>query len=727
VSRTSQIRQIIDKRHPLAERVKQVEANLTTLAEKLRNLENHRDRLLEELEEDATVVGRLRELNLSRLQEQITTELDPLAKLRSRFARHTLNIGVVGRARQGKSRFLQSLSGLTTAEIPDGDLQHCTGVRSTIHHSPHVETYGEVWFYTEPSFLNEVISPYYEHLNLGRPPRTVNEFIQNPLPPLPETVQAAEAKAKYEHLCRYHENFDKYGRFLRQSSPLRIPKEEIRNYVAQDTPEGDRIYNYMAVREVKIVCNFPNPEVGQIALVDTPGLGDTGIGDEERLVKTIGNDVDVVLFVRMPKPSGDYWADVDVRLYDIVANALKDVPLSEWSFMILNRTEKGSSMGDNYKNCQQLYNAIGQQHIDVVDCSIKNCSHQEEANEVLDRTLDYLADSITELDRKSASACQERLQQLQDSVNTELEKAKNALGQAKGSDEDFSRFLQLFRQLWKDMTNGLQGILQELREKRDDTDNTFKEQVESVLEACRQDTGLPQNQDEIERRQNELGGYPNAYYQYLNEIRAYLSQHFLSLDKGLKRSLLEVKSQVAQVLAEQAHLKALSSYEDYRLLDEIAERIPNTLEKLKFGFQILSDFDISYRGLIQHRIRLHLDKLTPNETQLTLSKSPSAKEVLTNLKTLHAEAVYECETALEDLLCEPSQAEFAIVEEFIDRVLRAEGVYDEWQIFLQEERFDIWPEEFQKLAAKTRLRRKWQSSIEDVESANSQNVLQFIK
>ena len=48
-----------------------------------------------------------------------------------------------------------------------------------------------------------------------------------------------------------------------------------------------------------------------------PGLGDTGIGDEDRLVRTLGQEIDFILFVRMPKITGDYWADVDVQLYDV--------------------------------------------------------------------------------------------------------------------------------------------------------------------------------------------------------------------------------------------------------------------------------------------------------------------------------------------------------------------------------------------------------------------------
>jgi hypothetical protein len=43
-------------------------------------------------------------------------------------------------------------SGLRNVEIPDGNRQHLTGVRSTIDHNPSVETHGEVWFHSARSF-----------------------------------------------------------------------------------------------------------------------------------------------------------------------------------------------------------------------------------------------------------------------------------------------------------------------------------------------------------------------------------------------------------------------------------------------------------------------------------------------------------------------------------------------------------------------------------------------
>ncbi|MGP1386589.1 MAG: hypothetical protein ACTS2F_23725 [Thainema sp.] len=731
MQRTEQISSILNQRRPLAQQIQTVETNLQNLAAVLHHLDEHRYNLITKLE-DASACGSLREIDFTVIQKEIQQEIQALDKLKVRFSRNTLNIGVVGRARQGKSRLLQSLTGLSSSEIPDGDRQHCTGVRSTIHHNPDVEPYGDVWFYTEFSFLEEVIAPYYEKLRLGAKPINLETFARQSLPPLPEDLKGRAVEgAMYEHLKKYHTNFDKYSSLLKQPSPQRITQEQIREYVAQDTNDGQRTYfNYLAVREVKITCSFPNQDVGQIALVDMPGLGDTGIGDTERLVKTLGQDVDVVLFVRMPKPSGDYWADYDVNLYDTAQGALLDLPINLWSFLVLNRTAMGSKYGDNWQNCLELKESLKEKHIDVAGQLITNCSDIQETGSLLDLILNYMANEIHTLDRKYASACQNRLLDLHRSVEIELAEARTALGEVGYGEDWFPLFLQLFEKLWDELASGLDDLLDELREQKDFPDMDFKQKVDEALNAGKQDTGLP-SIEEIDTKAKALGGYPNAYYAYMNEVRAHLSQHFLLVDEALKRGLERVKSQVAEVLAHQGKLSNLSEEDGSSFLEAISEQIPQQLvpnqpSRLKNGFQILSDFTLSYRGLIQHRIRQHLDDLTPNTTELQLSPSPTAEEVESCLRTLHSEALYKCRTALDDLLAEPSQAAFAIVEEFCDRVLRAEGVKMEWQIFLQSVRSEVWSDHFRALDEKTRTRTEWLDTIQQVSEINKFENLRFL-
>lgn len=725
-NRTAKISRIIDQRRPLAEKIKAVEENLHFLVTKLGQIEQYKDQLLSKVD-DQNVKGRLQEIDGSSIQRKIESELLALSKLRGRFERNTLNIGVIGRARQGKSRLLQSLTGLTAAEIPDGDLQDCTGVRSTIHHNPGVETYGEVWFYSEQSLLEEVITPYYEKLQLGSRPISLEAFKNNPLPPLPEHLKGyANASAMYEHLQRYHTHIEQYLPLLKSSSPRRITRSQIREFVAQDNAEGERVYfNYLAVQEVKITCQFPRQEVGQIALIDMPGLGDTGIGDEERLVKTLGEDVDIVLFVRMPKPAGDSWTREDTQLYDIAKDSLIELPLSEWSFLVLNHLKAHPKYGDNFSACEGFAQTISQKGINVVNHTITDCSNPEEAGAVLDLILDYMGDHVISLDQKYASSCQERVNRLHDTVAAELDKAQQALEQATNRDNWFPLFIELFNDLWTELTNGLEELLKELREKRDQQNIVFKEQVDAALEACRQDTGIP-SVEKIEEISNEPGGYPNAYYELLNAIRPHLSQHFLLLDEGLQREIENVKSQVAQVLIERGGLGNLSQAQGSEFLQHITELIPDSLSQLKLGFKVLANFNLHYRGMIQHRIRQHLDNLTPNETEFQLSTSPTAEQVSELLNTAYSETVYKCEETLDNLVAEPSQATFAIVEEFLDQVLRAQGAKDQWRIFLEEFRSQIWSEEFEQLGARSRTRKEWLDLVESAASANEIGQMKFL-
>ena len=730
MNKTAQITDIIGKRQPFVAKIEEVKKNLSSLILALSSIDAYREQILQKVD-DPTITGRLREIDLSKINLNIQSELYTLDKLKTRFSRPTLNIGVIGRARQGKSRLLQSLTGLTKDEIPDGSGQHCTGVRSTIQHHSDIETYGEVFFYTEHTFLDEIIAPYYQDLKLGIKPISIEDFATKPLPTLSGEVKGAENNAKYEYLRKYHENLDRFRHLLQTSSRRRIKKEEIREYVAQDNSKGERIYsNYLAVKEVKIFCKFPQEDVGKIALVDLPGLGDTGIGDDKRMVKTIGEDVDAVLFVRMPKSNGDFWGDVDVQLYDTAYGALNDLPLPVWSFMVLNQLDNPS----NSQLCESLKNDIKNKHIDVAKCVIANCAKPEEANaKVLEPILDYLTHKITDLDQQYASSCQERLLQIQTEVTSELEKAHKALGQPQQFAES-GKFATLFKNLWRQITSGLESLLTELSKQINNQDIDFEKSVKEAIQKCKNDTKIPTDLKDIKVRRDAEGAYDIAYNKYLNEIRTHLTQHFLSLDEGLKNSLDRVKTKVTNVLINQGNLGRITEARGSDFLKEIARILPDEIlegqpSRLKFGFEILSNFELSYRGMIQHRIRKCLDGLTPDKTPLKLpspiDENKAAQQISQNLQTLHGEAVYQCQTALEELLTEPSQAAFAIVEEFLDRVLRDEDVDEEWRLFLEQERTSIWPSEFELLGERSRLRQEWLNTVEQAIKTNQKEFLQF--
>ncbi|NES06606.1 MAG: hypothetical protein F6K22_29590, partial [Okeania sp. SIO2F4] len=75
---------------------------------------------------------------------------------------------------------------------------------------------------------------------------------------------------------------------------------------------------------MEIFCRFPQVGVKKLALVDMPGLGDTRLGDTERMIKALAEDIDFILLIRRPgkKGTGDFLRKEDVNLYDVASQAL---------------------------------------------------------------------------------------------------------------------------------------------------------------------------------------------------------------------------------------------------------------------------------------------------------------------------------------------------------------------------------------------------------------------
>ncbi|MEH2256521.1 GTPase domain-containing protein [Nostoc sp.] len=732
MNRTEKINSIISKRKPLNEKLKKVQKNLVLLNSEIHKLEKLQQTTAEKLSTipgDPQFLQALQEIDFSKIKTEITIELKDLEKLSSRFARNTLNLGVVGIARQGKSRLLQSLTGLSTTEIPDSDKGFCTGARCTIHHRPEVATYGIVYFHSEQTFLNEIIRPYFEKLRLGAAPDTLAEFAL-PLPPLPDELDDAVSKAQYRYLEKYHTNLDKYQSLLLEAQNKQIQKHEIREYVAQNDSEGNHIYfKYMAVQKVELFCEFPNTDIGNIALVDMPGLGETGIGAEEQLIKILGEEVDAAIFVRFPKSTGDDWDVKDVELYSTANKALR-LPIKEWSFMVLNKHKNG----ENLELCEYFAKSLDKQVIEVVKpIIIANCADPTEAKtKILDQILDYLIKNLERLDLDYSNFCYQELLRIHNAVSTELEKARRALGELSrmGNDAiEVPDFRPLFSSVWGQLTNKLEELLKEIREDayKGEISTIFQNQLEQIEEACDQSREyvIPEKV-QIEMLRNQLKSYDSAYSEYLHKCRTHLSREFLKIDAGLEELINDVKSKVTNVLvdADGGMLGSLTDQREAEFLEYMADNLPEhpSLQRIKEGFEILSNFKISYRNLFQHRIRQHLNCLTPDLTA-RLKNNPDAEDVLMKIDRFYDQGLSLCLQELEKFSTEPADAAFGIVEEFVDQVLRSDGAEQGWERFYYQERAQVWDNKFAQERKLNGIRQDWLNAIERVAQYNKREFL----
>ena len=162
-----QIQQIIDKRK--LTRLPQVEKEITFLKEvkaKVENLDSVINTVSHQistkqgsyyimLQADPTMEVRFMAVSTSEVKRLLTEQLQTLENLKKRFSRDAVQIAFIGYERQGKSCFLQSISGLNNKVIPAYSGTSCTGAVSVIHNvDKDLEVHIE--FYDHEAFLKIV-------------------------------------------------------------------------------------------------------------------------------------------------------------------------------------------------------------------------------------------------------------------------------------------------------------------------------------------------------------------------------------------------------------------------------------------------------------------------------------------------------------------------------------------------------------------------------------------
>ncbi|MUG97450.1 hypothetical protein F7734_36045 [Scytonema sp. UIC 10036] len=766
---SDRIAEVIQKRQKLAEKVKPVELHLQTLLQEIESLNQHRQILQTNLDNyDAR--ESLNKINLTSIEENIRLEIEQLRLLQQRFSRSTLNIGVVGWTGQGKSTFLKSLSGLSDDIIPARKGGACTAVRSKIEHHDG-ETQAIVTLYSENSFIAEVIKPYYEKLSLGTPPKNLDEFAHLPFPNPPEGVTN---QAMYEHLRDdYYLPLENYRPLLKSGEPrdIRITEAEISKYVVQKRDEKNRLttFSHLAVRDVHILCRFPKTEVERLALIDVPGLGDTRLGDEDLMLETLGQEVDIVLFLKKPDEDRFLWKKEDTTLYDITSQVLPD--FGDRAFLVLNHKPEGK----NFDGCRWLRDNVGK--MTFVSREIANCANPDEANRILELILQYLNQHIQTIEQRYAQFRQNSLIALHQTIQTELSQAEYAIRKLT---EENKLFRKLFEELMQNLTNGLRDLLETLKEEQHTVDTNFEAVVNAALTACENNIGIP-SEEEIRNRArstNLKDSYRSTYGVLIVELRAHLSQNFLTLDEGLQQSANQLKERIAEILIEKAGLGKICDRKGVEFLDKITEILAKEGNALELGFRTLSHFNISYGALILRLIRQNLmSVLEPDEiiknhelreaaaytakviaeagaavgVASTTEMSPeligrvvetsdrlankvlesvfefNPSKVRENLQQLHQQAINKCKETLERWLTAPSEIRYYMATEFVDRVLDAHEMKSEWDNFLRDDeiRSKIWIE-FSNIEKMKRVQQNWQDALQKVLQLNQRSQFEFI-
>ena len=675
------IDEILSMRKPYAEKLETKIKNLDELLEALNNFwqicMNDEDE--NKIDDFKNLVDKIKNMKIK------------LEQMRDRFARDTINIGVVGNMRQGKSTLLQTLTGLDHRFLPTTSGGATTGVRSQIINRKG-DTECKVVFYDEETFMQEVIKPYFDKLNLQNMPLSLHGLKEFKLEKYEESHHDHEEVTYYRRFKRYLDHISAYESLLTGESQS-VKPDELWEYVSQRNPEdsNQESYKYLAVKEVKIYTHLPSLKNEKISFVDTPGLGEITAGAQERLLKVLERDVDLMFMIRKPESTGDEWQTKDTEIFQLAQKANNIVPLKEWIFLVLNLLGDGS----NKANCEYFDKKKLEFHITVADSIIVNCCDQNEVQtKLLKPALEYLANNITRLDGYFENYYKNEIVELTKKVKASLE---NGYIDANESDVDVDKF----EDFWNKFSENLDKLVENYQKISKNADDAFAREIQKAIkEAEEQDLFAEDRLKTIRSQSSEA----EALMVLLRRARPILTSMFSNLDPALHDIVDRLKSSLVLCFKESELQFNSINYDEHDpndVLKLIYKKIPDKYNILKQALGNLINFKLNYRGMIQHIIRRTVDFLHPDDKniQSKLGSIDSLDEKIECLSEEYKKAVYKIKEALNDIITDPNMACYAVIEEFRDQVVkRGREVENEWRKFLSRYKSEIWPKVYQKQA-----------------------------
>ena len=653
-----------------------------------------------------------------------------LRVLEARFSRTTINIGVSGQARVGKSTLLQSISGLDDGQIPTGKGLPVTAVRSRIFHSPQRQR-ATLRLHTFDTFVADVLAPHHAQLGLPGLPTSAKEFAvwDYPEPGRPGSGAGGEAdKPSWATLLKRLRDMQaalpSYQPDL-VGGEREISLDELRPYVAY--PTNDELggpdpvaRRYLAVRDLRIECAFPHARVEQLAVVDLPGLGEVAVGAEAHHVDGLQNEVDVVLLVKRAMGDEAYWGEADARTLDLLDIARGFVAKRDFVFLVLNQGGIDPVLRATLRDDVHREINMGEPDRFFQVLETDAADQRDVFAHVLAPVLTHLTERMPAMDAEVLAGTRAETMAAADRVQLLAADLGRILGTVRASTGSAAEDLQArAKRLRQDLAAGLQDLVVRLHEQAREAseDPDFVAAVEAVYTANREwivgGLGVGEAEWRAEGlRRMRVDGFSAGYTgEELNRIRVEISGSFEEIDAFFAERMDQLWNSVADVLSaslgellgDRRGADALRQLAD--LLDQAAPPCP----RLRRAVQALLGIRLDYRSQLHPRVRSELDGLTLEVVdpqsgsltqQLTVPKSEAGVEQLYRFVVRSAEqAAYLTKKALLREAVTPALVLHAAAEQFEDTVIRSGDSELEFNRLAGSYRNEIWPGVYQEIDA----------------------------
>jgi hypothetical protein len=743
----ARIARILDERRRLLPGIRAEVARWQTVDEQLAALAAG----VEALRSHATTPAELRDalaLPFAEAREGAAEAVRLLRVLEARFARDTVNIGVSGQARVGKSTLLQSVSGLGDDQIPTGQALPVTAVRSRIFHAPDLRR-ATLRLHTFDTFVSEVVAPYHAELDIAGLPGTPDEF-RSWAYPKPDEVgseRAASDRAASDRsgadrpswvtmlnrLRAMQASFPTYAHDLTGGERV-VPLEELRPWVAYPTNTEEQqaqkighspVRRYLAVRDVRIDCPFPHAQVRHLGIVDLPGLGEFAARADEHHVGGLQNEVDLVLMVKRPVEGMAYWGDADARALDLVDSARGFADRRDFVFLVVNAGDTAdalvTALRDHIRG--QVNSGVADQFFRVLETDAADAA--DVFARVLSPVLDHLAARMPAMDADTLAGTRVELRATGQRIGVladDLGRVLASVAQASGSvAEDLD---QRARRLRQDLSGALVGLVSELRAQARAVgeDQDYTDAVERAYVATRTwiadglGVGEQAWRDEALRSMTVDRNSSRYAGDELNRVRVEISSCFEEIDVYFAARVRALWERVAQILC--AHTGTLlggaddtgSAEDALRSLAALLAEASEPCPRLRRAVEQLLLVRLDYRSQLHPRVRAELDGLTLQERDPVTGEqrnrvvvevsADGAEQLYAFVVQMAEQAAYLTKKAL--LLREgvtPALVLHAAAEQLEDTMIRSGDSEREFKRLARSYRDEIWPGVFGEIDA----------------------------
>lgn len=716
MNRESVIKGIIEARRSHKDDIAQ---RMKTLRDVILSLDVLRERGLgvQARKEDAPeVCSKLQALfiKIADAKEKAEHLVQDLARLSARSSRHTLNIGIVGKPKQGKSTFLQALTGLDEATIPTGK-DFVTGACSYLRHDESVapgDAFAVITPYTRQEFWQEVLAPFCQKFP------ALAMLAPEDLPDLQipdESTLTETEKFELERLRHLQRDYHSYKNLLGSGS-LKIGKREIRKYVAQCDESGAHLYtNWYAIKKAEIHCRFPQSDIGAVAICDTPGLGDFTPGAQVALMEKLSMDMDVVFFLKRPAGKETIEPD-DTAFYDVVKAANPLFSVRDWTYMLLNCSA-------NETLSPHFLNSLNEKLKTRLDVKQMDAKRPETVSVVFNEVLEDIVHQIPKLDDKLMDSYR---QQLQDVMKTLSDVAATAVEVLPAAgpvaadlevDGDVDALTDaLYAKLTSYQRELREGCLGSLAP---ELGKTFKHMRENV-------PALPYSE-------KDEGQQIKWFAEKKDELRAAFIKEFCNLDETMEKMVACVRGEIQKNLVEYGRMAFICGEQENSNFWEklkalfLAEIPAGRVEPLVQAIDNLLEFRLSSRAFILPRLTnvtlcLSNGKLPPQFRDFAADQNDSIQTARNRLQTTWSYAVASAEELFDeeegemrDINTTPGIALSALIDEFILLWFRSGGeirAMNLWKSFYRAHAREVWSEKYNSDTSMIALSRQWNAAIE---------------